>query len=92
MADEVIIELGATATIAQAEALLQEFNEIYILGRCITVDASKVEKVDSAVLQLLVSLKKSLAVDDNRIIWREPSQVFVSSATAVGLDEYLELN
>ncbi|WP_111978955.1 STAS domain-containing protein [Algibacillus agarilyticus] len=91
MADEITVVLTENATIAQADTLLHELNEVYLLGSSITIDASQVVKIDSAVIQLLVSLKKSLTVSDLTIHWESPSSAFVSAVKALALTDYLSL-
>jgi anti-anti-sigma regulatory factor len=91
--DELLtIELASNVTIAKAEDLLKEFREVFILGRSIKIDASKVEKIDTACLQLIASLKKSLELDKHGLLIENASDTFRNSVAAVALTDYFELN
>lgn len=91
MSDSISLELAQTSTIAQAESLLKELREVFILGRSVDVDASKVEKVDTAIIQLLVSLKKSLDSDHHQLRIVEPSEHFKMAIETSGLNSFFEL-
>ncbi len=92
MEESLKIELEANNSIAKAEDLLKEFRDVFILGQSITINASKVDKIDTACLQLIVSLKKSLAADQHDLIIEDASANFKHAADAVALTEFLQLN
>ncbi len=92
MEESLKIELEASITIAKAEDLLKEFRDIFILGQSITINASKVEKIDTASLQLIVSLKKSLTAEQHDLIIEDASVNFKHAIDAVALRGFFELN
>lgn len=55
------------------------------------LDASKVETVDTSGLQLMLALVKTAIANSKTVQWQNPSEVFVSSATCIGLAEKLQL-
>jgi len=55
------------------------------------LDASKVETVDTSGLQLMLALVKTAIANSKTVQWQNPSEVFVSSATRIGLAEKLQL-
>jgi anti-anti-sigma regulatory factor len=92
MEESLKIELEANNSIAKAEELLKEFRDVFILGQSITINASKVDKIDTACLQLIVSLKKSLVAAQHDLIIEDASANFKHAVDAVALTEFLELN
>ncbi len=92
MEESLKIELEASITISKAEDLLKEFRDVFILGQSITINASKVDKIDTACLQLIVSLKKSLTADQHDLIIEDASANFKHAADEVALTEFLQLN
>ncbi len=58
-------------------------------GNEITIDASLVEMIDTAMIQLLYSLVTDLKSKNVGIIWRSPSLEFVSRVRSLGLAERL---
>lgn len=85
-------QLMPVANITQAEQILNDFRELMILGQAIEIDASLVERIDTSVLQLLVSLKKSLSENQLQLTWKATSNDFNHAATASGVNQYLEIN
>lgn len=57
----------------------------------ITLDASKVETVDTSGLQLILALVKTALSQNKTIQWQNPSDIFSSSAAKIGLAEKLQL-
>jgi anti-anti-sigma regulatory factor len=53
----------------------------------IVIDASLVEMIDTAMIQLLFSLVNGLKSKNVRILWRTPSSEFVSRVRSLGLAE-----
>jgi len=55
----------------------------------ITLDVSKVESIDTASIQVLCALQKSLAVTDTRINWSGKSEALVRATNTLGVTEFL---
>jgi anti-anti-sigma regulatory factor len=92
MSEQLIIELPSVSTIAQAEDILKECQEIVLLNRDLIIDASKVEKIDTSVLQLLVSLQKTISEQHKVISWQQPSQTFCNACKTLQLNNFFQLN
>jgi ABC-type transporter Mla MlaB component len=57
----------------------------------IELDATEVEKVDTASLQALCSLQKSLHDTGGNIHWNGKSKAFIQAADKIGVSEFLDL-
>lgn len=60
-------------------------------GSPVVIDASEVEAVDGAAVQLLVAFSQHAAVEGCEIEWLNPSEDFLSAARLTGLNEALGL-
>ncbi len=56
----------------------------------IKVDVSKVDSIDTATLQLLLSFKQQLSIEKIQIDWHKPSDSFLASVKLMGLHEILD--
>lgn len=82
-----VFELGAEIGIADAKALFTDLGVLLKEQAELMIDASQVESVDTAVLQLLV-----VAVRDHaNLSWKNPSETFCKTAGLLGLAEHLGL-
>ena len=52
-------------------------------------DVSKIERIDSAGMQLLFALYKQAVSGDFKLEFKQPSEAFSSAAKELGLDELL---
>lgn len=58
----------------------------------VTIDASAVEMIDTAVLQLLFAFVNKVQAGDHKISWKSPSEEFVSRADLLGLSRHLGIS
>jgi ABC-type transporter Mla MlaB component len=68
----------------ELQSLLADNSKIYI-------DASNVEMIDTATLQLLLSFQMDADAGNGRINWVKPSEKFIYSAELLGLKQALSL-
>lgn len=54
-------------------------------GREVALDASKVEKVDTAIMQLLTAFYRSAKAQGIEVKWKNPSEGMLRSAELLGL-------
>lgn len=78
-------ELG----IQQVGRLRQQLTELLNQNDSIELDASAVKSVDTAVLQLLMVLKKAAVADGKAFVIDFPSEPFIDAAGLLGLSEML---
>ncbi len=58
----------------------------------VAIDASEVETIDMAVLQMLVAFNNSLKKQDKAIQWQNPSDVFQDMAKLADLHQVLDID
>ena len=85
------VKLPTQIIINHVEELQSQFNEIMDSGDEIVIDISDVEKADTACLQLLCVVQKSLNSIGQQITWRGTSEALVSTAKIIGVNEFLNL-
>lgn len=82
-----VIELSERLTIAEASALRDRFEAEIVPGEGVRIDASKVAEVDTAGLQLLLSVART----EGAIGWVGVSEALRGAARLIGLDGPLGL-
>lgn len=80
------IELGKTLGIREAAELRERLLAAIEAGPLV-LDGSAVERVDSAGLQLLVSLQRSLAARGETLTYRGVSTALADAATVLGVGD-----
>lgn len=85
------VTLPADCRLAAQAALQAELVAALERGGDVVLDASAVERVDTAALQLLVLLRRELASRDGTLAWRGVSAAFNEAAGLLGLARILEL-
>lgn len=81
MLDTVLVINNASSMHAKMSSFLKKSNDK------ILIDASMVEMIDTAMIQLLLSLVIGLKSKNVEIIWRSPSSEFVNRVRSLGLAE-----
>lgn len=88
---EEILALPGQSGIAKAEEIHQKLDGMLLCAEPIVLDAGKVERVDTAVLQMLYSFVTSARAAGVRVSWGEVSTEFRAGARQLGLDKVLAL-
>lgn len=86
-----VLLLPAQLTIGDAEAFHDSLMPLLEQSAAL-IDASQVDRIDTAAFQQLLALKNSLAASDIPIQWVALSERFVQSAKQLGLDEVLGIS
>ena len=89
---EPFIELDATLTIQNVVTLYERLKKSYTENDAIEINASKVNSVDTATLQLLFALKKDAIKNQKQVIITNPSLKFIESARLLGLLDELGID
>lgn len=89
---EVNFKLEGVLNIARVESLHAEFEELEKNSVSINLDATEVTRIDTAALQLLVALFRSLSARDLHVTWLGLSDEFRASAKLLGLAKVLKLS
>jgi len=86
------IDLDATLTIQNVVKLHEKLKNLLAIHDEIEINASDVSSIDTATLQLLVSLKKSAVKLQKKVSIIYPSPRFVESAQLLGLLDILDVH
>lgn len=81
--DQLNISL-VTETKAELEAAL-------VSNETVVLDASNVESVDTAALQLLVAFIQQASLKGSRVEWPQPSEAFLTTVKLMGLNDALNV-
>ncbi|WP_424930525.1 STAS domain-containing protein [Amaricoccus tamworthensis] len=79
----VLIELEPKLSMPQADALSQQLQSH--MGRDVDVDASRVESLSTAAVQVLLAAAKSWTVDQCKLNLVNPSEAFLTTLERIGL-------
>jgi len=58
----------------------------------VNINAARVEHIDTASLQAMVSFISLVAINGNSVKWASPSAALLGAARLAGVDEQLDLN
>ena len=84
--------LESSMVINKAGDFYESLKKLDTSGQAIEIDASKVEIIDSAILQLLFAFALSLKEKNIKLSWKEPTENLLNKASILGLTEKLELS
>ncbi|HEY8158318.1 MAG TPA: STAS domain-containing protein [Methylobacter sp.] len=87
-----LIDLDATLTIQNVGKLYEKLKNSLAIHDEIEINASDVSSIDTATLQLLVSLKKDAVKLQKKVTIIYPSPRFVESAHLLGLLDVLDVH
>lgn len=85
------LSVGEHLTIADVHDRQEEWQPLLDSKKDIVVDAGAVTTIDTAGLQLLLVLKRSIESRDRAFIWKETSEELSAVAALVDLDREMEL-
>ena len=80
-----IIKLGRELNFTNAAAVKQEIESCLAGGREPVLDAAALQKVDTAGLQMLMSLRQFLETNQRELKWQTHSPVIESAASLIGV-------
>ncbi len=86
-ADTAAISLGRALTIKTVAEIKQCIDENLALNGDIRLDSTELQKIDTAGLQLLFSLQKSLNDDGQNLTWANKNSAIESAASLIGLPD-----
>lgn len=86
------MKLPSKLHISDVENLVKDLGTLLSDSSEVILDGSEVESVDTASLQAICALQRSLALTDNFIHWQGVSESLKTAATRLGVEEYLKLS
>nr|WP_305908320.1 STAS domain-containing protein [Methylomarinum sp. Ch1-1]MDP4521142.1 STAS domain-containing protein [Methylomarinum sp. Ch1-1] len=90
--EQAALLLDSTLTIAHVAALHQDMIARLDSREKIEIDASRVNSIDTAVMQLLIVLKISALKAGKEVVIDFPSENFIEAAELLGLAEMLDVD
>lgn len=85
------LHLTGQLGIREVNDLKAKLTTLLEVGRRITLDASKLEKIDTSALQLLTAFYRSAIAKSIEVKWKNPSNRLLRAAELLGLSEPLGL-
>ncbi|VAW80360.1 hypothetical protein MNBD_GAMMA15-1402 [hydrothermal vent metagenome] len=85
------VQLPAELTIAQSGEFYQKFETLIEQGKNITLDAGVVTRIDTAFIQLLFQVQRTLAETSHGLQWVNTSETIRRSVELLGMSEQLNL-
>lgn len=86
------LTLNPVLVINNAKSLSQDLDKLVKSNKDINIDASAVEMIDTATLQLLLAATIKINSSNHKVNWNSPSDKFISSASLLGLSELLGIS
>ncbi len=90
--DNTVIELQPKQTLENIEQLHQQLKQMLANQQTVEVDASAVNHIDAATLQLMAAFQQALVKQQKEFIINFPSEHFIEAAQLTGLDEFLKVD
>lgn len=85
------MKLDKQLHVIDIEHLMAELNGLLKSNADVELDIAEVEKVDTASVQAICALQKSLHETGMNIIWKGESKAFKDAAVTLGVAEFLGL-
>ncbi|MDH5433574.1 MAG: STAS domain-containing protein [Gammaproteobacteria bacterium] len=92
MSKKTTVSLGNALDIASVSELKKRFENALTKDLPVTLSANKVEKADTAGLQLAYAFVKKVEANGHDINWQSPSDVLVQTSEILGMQEHLNLS
>jgi phospholipid transport system transporter-binding protein len=83
--DSATVRLPASVCVRECPALKQQLLDLVDSAEAVLIDATGVEVIDTAALQLLFAFGRERNTNGLNTIWQGESAAFRSAATAMGL-------
>ena len=90
--EEFVIELDNVVDIASVSNLYKKLLAASISDAPIILQASSIERIDTAGLQLLAGFIRELDSSNHSFTWENPSEKFSRAVHYLGLEKPLQLN
>lgn len=84
-------ELDSSLVINKAGKVYESLKKLELAGKDVEIDASKVEVIDSAILQLFFAFVLSLKEKNIKLSWHKPTEGLLNKASVLGLTKHLGL-
>ena len=83
------LKLGTSSGIAQAGELKDRLAKLFERKSAVTLDGSELERIDTAILQLLACFARDAKQRGITVKWKGPSESARASISLVGIEQAL---
>jgi len=83
--------LSAVVVINDVKTLHEDLSNLSTSQETVTLDASKVEMIDTAAFQLLLAFVSTMSKKNIGLVWKDPSDTFLERASILDLTDALRL-
>ena len=83
------VVLESSPCIKTITVLKETLGQVHDRDSAVVIDASNVESIDTAALQLMVAFANSRRAQSRAVEWRDPSSVFCETAALLNLNQPL---
>ncbi|MCW8901571.1 MAG: STAS domain-containing protein [Gammaproteobacteria bacterium] len=90
-ADEIVFEIQDVQDISSVAGVYEEM-KVLLKNKKVILDGEKVERIDTASLQLFYSFVQQAKMNSVEVVWRSPSDAIKNSARLLGMEDALQLN
>ena len=91
MSDKTTVSLGTALDIMHASGLKERLVAALEKKSHIVLISDKVERADTAGLQLIYAFKQEVAAKNKEMSWQKPSDSLLGACEALGMSEALDL-
>jgi len=85
------VDLGADCGMPNVALLYHQLSDLLTGDQAVTIDASRVTRVDASIIQLLCSFIKAMVDADKAFCWGDVSDAFRDAVVQLGLQEAMGL-
>lgn len=91
-AEQLEIDCGESLTIAEVGSVYADLLVPLAEGKAVKLNVSKLERIDTAGVQLIYSLYKEAQTQGHTVEWDQPSEAFCQSVGLLGLAQQMNIN
>ena len=91
MAESITYQLEKFADISKAETLHEKLESYLNDGVNVNIDASQVERIDTSVIQILLSIFSTMEKQHLQASIKDPSETFQKAASMLGVSDFLRI-
>ncbi len=91
MSNKTTVSLGSALDIMHASGLKERLTAALDKKPHIVLISGKVERADTAGLQLIYAFKKEVESRDRQLSWQKPSDALLQACESLGMTEALEI-
>jgi anti-anti-sigma regulatory factor len=91
MAESITYQLEKCSDISKSEVMHEKLESYLNEGVEINIDASQVERIDTAGLQVLLSMSATMQNQHLKVTILNPSDPFLKAASLLGVSGYLHI-